>query len=206
MPPKKKKVTKKVQRGNGAYDFIANNVFKGNLGKNEIHAPQYTKDGFRFGKYIGPGSDVYGRLKNGNKAVSNTDKTAKLHDIMFTLAENPDDVRAADSRMVNNLNRIQKDKSDYKFNTYMGKLPIQGKMFLENIGVMKKGSFSTMDGAKISKENRELLESEKAKLIQEGYGKKKPSVWMAHVKRVRSKHPSKSYQDCLKLASASYTK
>jgi hypothetical protein len=126
---------------------------------------------------------------------------------MFTLAQNPDDVRAADLRMVKNLNRIQEKKGDYKFNIYMGKLPIKAKMKLEDWGIMKKGSFSGMKGAQVTKENRELLEREKAKLTQEGYGKgkkKAPSVWLTHVASVRKKNPGKSYKECLKMASKSY--
>ena len=92
----------------------------------------------------------------------------------------------------------------------MGKLPIKAKMKLEDWGIMKKGSFSGMKGAKVTKENRELLENEKAKLTQEGYGKaknKKPqSAWQLHLKSVRSKNSGKSFKECLKLASQSYKK
>ena len=140
MPPKKKK----IQHGDGLYDRIANGLFGANLKDGEIHSPQYTKDGFRFGSYIGPGTKVYDNIRRGLKPITNTDKSAKLHDIMFTLAQNPEDVRAADLRMVKNLDRIQKEKSDYKFNIYMGKLPIKAKMLAEDWGLMKKGSFSSM--------------------------------------------------------------
>jgi hypothetical protein len=208
MPPKKRKANKKVQHGDGLYDRIANGLFGASMGHNEVHAPQYTEKGFRFGKFIGPGTDVYGGIRKGAKPVSKTDKTAKLHDIMFTLAQNPDDVRAADLRMVKNLDRIQKEKGDYKFNIYMGKLPIKGKMMLEDWGIMKKGSFSGMKGAKVSKENRELLENEKAKLTQEGYGKKKKptrlqSPWVTHVKAYQKAHGG-SYKEAMQRSRASY--
>ena len=206
MPPKKRK-PKKVQHGDGAYDWIANNVFGANLKDGEIHAPMYTKDGFKFGSFIGPGTDVYGGIRRGAKPVGKVDKTAKLHDIMFTLAQNPDDVRAADLRMVRNLDRIQKEKGDYKFNIYMGKLPIKAKMKLEDWGILRKGSFSKMQGDKVSKENRELLEREKAKLTQEGYGKKnKKTAWMQHVAKTRKKNTDKTYKECLQIASRSYKK
>jgi hypothetical protein len=196
---------KKIQHGDGLYDEVANRVFGSKLAKGELHIPQYTKDGFRFGKFIGPGTDVYGGIRKGAKPVSETDKTAKLHDIMFSLANNPEEVRLADLRMVKNLNRIQKEKKDYRFNISLGKLPIKAKMFLEDWGVFRKGSFSGMNGSQVSKENRELLENEKAKLTQEGYGKKKTS-WMTHVSKIRVKNPGKSYKECLKLASVSYKK
>jgi hypothetical protein len=192
---------KKKQYGEGVYDWVANNVFGANLKDGEIHAPQYTKDGFRFGKFIGPGTDVYGRLRKNIKPVSKTDETAKLHDIMFSLAETPNDVRTADLRMIRNLNRIQKNKEDYKFNIYMGKLPIKAKMKLEDWGVIKKGSFSGMKGALIEKKDRELLEKEKKKLIQKGYGKK--SAWITHVKEYQKKHGC-SYKEALQKSKVSY--
>ena len=207
MPPKKKKVNKKIQHGDGMYDYVANNVFGASLRPGEVHAPQYTKDGFRFGSYIGPGTKVYDNLRKGVQPITNTDKTAKLHDIMFSLAENPEDARAADLRMIRNLDRIQNEKSDYKFNIYMGKVPIKAKMWAEDMGIIRKGSFTSMKGAQVSKENRKMLEREKAQLIQEGYGKgkkKKPqSAWLTHVKAYQKKNGC-SYREAMQKGKATY--
>ena len=169
MPKKQNK----KQSGKGAYDYIARNVFGSTMSKGEIHAPQYTKDGFRFGKFIGPGTDVFGGIKTKAVPVSGTDKTAKLHDINYTLSQNVGDVRAADLRMIKKLEQLQRDKSDYKFNTYMGSLPIKTKMKLEDWGIIRKGAFSSMTGNELKKEDRELLEKERDALHQEGFGKKK---------------------------------
>ena len=201
MPPKKKP----VQKGEGLYDRIANRLFGAQLKDGEIHAPQYTSQGFRFGRFIGPGTDVFSNIRSGAIPVSKTDKASKLHDILYTLAQNPSDVRAADLRMVKKLESIQKEKGDYLFNLYMGKLPIKAKMLAEDWNLIKKGTFSSQKGALLSKEDREILEKEKAQLTQEGYGKPK-SLWMTHVDNIRKKHPDKSYKQCLKLASASYKK
>ena len=81
MPKKQNK----KQEGGALYDWIANRVFGASLKDGEIHAPQYTKDGFRFGKFIGPGTDVFGGIKTKAVPVSGTDKTAKLHDTNYTL-------------------------------------------------------------------------------------------------------------------------
>ncbi len=188
----------KKQSGEGVYDWIANNVFGADLKDGEIHAPQYTKQGFKFGSYIGPGTHIKENIKKNRKTISKTDKTSKLHDIMYSMAKTPSDVRDADLRMIRNLDRIQKEKGDYKFNIYMGKLPIKAKMKLEDLGIIKKGTFSKMKGDK-----DKLLNDEKKKLIQEGYGKKK-NRWMTHVAQVRKKNRDKTYKECLKLASISY--
>ena len=202
MPPKKK-----VQQGEGLYDRIANRLFGAQLKDGEIHAPQYTSQGFRFGRFIGPGTDVFSNIRSGAIPVSKTDKASKLHDILYTLAQSPSDVRAADLRMVKKLESIQKEKGDYLFNLYMGKLPIKAKMLAEDRNLIKKGTFSSQKGALLSKEDREILEKERDQLTQEGYGKgKTKSPWMTHVDNIRKKHPDKSYKQCLKLASASYKK
>ena len=78
-------------------------------------------------------------------------------------------------------------------------------MWAEDIGLMKKGSFSGMKSNLLNTEDRALLEKERDAMIQEGYGKQK-SPWLIHVDNIRKKHPDKSYKDCLKLASASYKK
>ena len=205
MPKKQNK----KQSGKGAYDWIANNVFGAKLRDKEIHAPQYTPQGFRFGKFIGPGTDLFSGIKTKAVPVSLTDKTAKLHDINYTLAQNIGDVRAADLRMIKKLEQIQRDKSDYKFNTYMGSLPIKTKMKLEDWGIIRKGAFSSMKGAQLKLEDRQLLEKERDALHQEGFGKKKKtstaSPWILHVKAYAKQH-SCSYKEAMKKAKATYNK
>jgi hypothetical protein len=197
MPKKKKK-----QSGKGVYDFIANNAFGANLGKGEIHAPQYTAQGFRFGNYIGPNTDIYNNIRNGRTPVSDTDRVAQAHDLRYGKAKTVADVRAADLKMVSKLKEIQKSKSDYRFNTYMGMLPIRAKMLLEDIGIMRQGSFADFKGVAIA--DQKTSNDKLKELTQIGYGKK--NTWMLHVAACRKKHPSKSYKECLKLASKTYKK
>ena len=190
---------KKKQRGKGIYDKVANNVFGANLKDGEIHAPVYTKDGWKFGAFIGPRTDLHSRIKNGVKPVSKSDKVAQAHDIRYGRARNAADVRDADLRMVRKLDDLQKNKKDYLFNIYMGKLPIKMKMLAEDWGILKKGSFSDMKGETSVHGDAKLKELE-----QKGYGKKK-SAWHTHVAAVRKKNKC-SYKQALKLASATYKK
>ena len=204
MPRKKKGRVK--QSGEGVYDWVANNVFGANLRDGEIHAPQYTKDGWKFGSFIGPGSDAIGRIRDGVKPVGRSDKVAKAHDLRYGLAKTPADVRAADLRMIQKLNQIQKEGKDYRINTMMGKLPIKAKMLMEDLGIMKKGSFSDMKGFS-NADDEKVARDELTKLDMKGYGKKKkPNAWTTHVSNVRAKNKGKSYKECLKLASESYKK
>lgn len=201
--PRKKKQTKQNQKGEGLYDKIANSVFGARLFDGEIHAPIYTKDGWKFGSYIGPGTEIMDRIRKGVKPVSKSDKVAQAHDLRYLAAKTPADVRAADLRMIEKLNSLQAEGKEYKFNVLMGKLPIKLKMWAEDEGIIKKGSFADFKG--FANADDEAVARKKLKeLDQKGYGKK--NAWQKHVATVRKKHPNMSYKECLKLASKSYQK
>ena len=74
-------------------------------------------------------------------------------------------------------------------------------MLAEDLGIMKKGSFSSMD-------NSNIYDAEIDKMTQQGYGKKKgrSGKWQTHVAATRSKNKDKSYKQCLQIASKSYKK
>ena len=59
MPPKKKK----VQNGEGIYDWTACNIFKSNLRLGEVHPPMWGKKGFVTPAFLGPGSHVLDKLR-----------------------------------------------------------------------------------------------------------------------------------------------
>lgn len=161
-----------VVTGGGWYDKIANKLFGANLKDGEIHAPLYTKDGWKFGSYIGPGTSVYDNILKGKAPVSDVDRVAQAHDIRYSNARSPEDVRKADLKMVGKLNDIQKNKSDSKFNIYMGKIPIKAKMFLEDMGLMKKGSFSSQKGIS-DKDEAKVLGNKLKELEALGYGRRR---------------------------------
>ena len=157
------------KKGTGIYDRVVNKLTGSNLKDGEKHAILYTKDGFKAASFMGPGSHVVDRLQKKTKPITKSDKTAQAHDIRYSLAKNTDDVRAADIKMVEKLAKIAKEGSDYKFNIYMGKLPIQMKMKLEDWGLLSKTAFTKAQGVK-NEADRPILESNLKALEQEGYG------------------------------------
>ena len=158
-----------VVTGAGMYDRLAN-LLGGTLKDGEIHAPLLTKDGFKFASYIGPGTKTYERLLNGDEPVSDVDRVAMAHDIRFTQATTPEEVRIADEKFLKKLEDIEKNKTDNSFNINMGRVPIMSKVLLEDLGIMSKGSFSSMKG--ISDKKQARLYSDKLKELETlGYGK-----------------------------------
>lgn len=142
-----------------------NDLFPG-----ELHVPQMTSSGVRIGNYIGPGTQIIKRLKRGDNGVSDVDRTAKVHDIQFTLAEKPEDVRKADMRMLHTLQKIRKRGSDYDINITPAETAIRRKIQGEDVGILSKGSFSGMRGVDLTAEDRKLLEDNLEKMTQLGYG------------------------------------
>lgn len=143
----------------------------------ERHAILQLPNGkYGVANYMGPGTQVIKRLKRGDPPRTLSDKTAMRHDIDYALAAGAKDkptqerlIREADRRMVSNLNRIAKNKSDAKKNIFQGRRLIQGKMAAEDVGLMKKGSFGG-DLQKISPADMAILKSNRDKLGMEGYG------------------------------------
>ena len=195
--PRKKKV--KNQKGKGVYRNVVNKLFNADLKPSENHPPMWTKDGIKFAKFLGPGS-VFDPKK---KPVSAVDATARMHDMLYAKAKTPADVKAADLRMLKKLDDIQKKGEDNAFNINLGRIPMKAKVLAEKIGILKPGSFSSMSG---TNEYDEEIDKMTQQGFGKGKGKKKPNVWMSHVKQVRSKNKGMKYSDVLKLASKSYKK
>jgi hypothetical protein len=200
----------KGQSGTGIYDRVGNYLTGSKMRDGEVHAPQYVNGKFTFGNYIGPNTEVEDRLKDKSKPVSETDRIARLHDVTYSLAETPEDVRAADLRMVKNLNKARKSGSDNIFNTTIGAIPIKAKMWAEDRGLMKPGSFANLGEDELTDENRELFENLEKSERQQGYGRDKGNGkyvnWKTHLAECRKKNKDKSYKACMKLASKSYRK
>jgi hypothetical protein len=128
-----------------------------------------------FGNYIGPGTRVAERIARGDPPRTEIDKVAQMHDIRYSLAKNTDDIRKADNAMLKKVEEIQKNKTDSLMNIYQAKA-IYGKVLGEDLGLLKKGSFSSVDKparrVKTEEEKKTLI-NKGNELIQEGYGKKK---------------------------------
>lgn len=125
--------------------------------------------------YMGPGTNIIERLKRGDPPRTNVDRVAMRHDIDYqaatmsgTIQEQRKKIREADLRMLKKVGEIQKDKSDSNKNITQAKL-IAAKVAHEDAGLMSKDKFS----GKLVPRNEgiiSLLNSEKAKLAQQGYG------------------------------------
>ena len=168
MPRKKKE----HQNGGGLYDRVVNKLFGAKLRDGEIHAPVWTSSGLKFGSYIGPGSDVIGRIREGIQPVSNSDRVAQAHDLRYGFAKNADEVRAADLKMVGKLNDLQSKGDEYRANIWMGRVPIAAKMWAEDRGIIRKGTFADYKGWN-NTDDEKVARDKLTELEQNGYGKKK---------------------------------
>ena len=173
--PRKEKEPIHQQHGGGLYDRVVNKLFGANLRDGEIHAPVWTSSGLKFGSYIGPGSDVIGRIREGIQPVSNSDRVAQKHDLAYGFAKNADDVRAADLKMVAKLNDLQSKGDEYRANVWMGRIPIQANMKMEDWGIIKKGSFADYKGWN-NTDDEKVARDKLTELEMAGYGKKKPKA------------------------------
>ena len=161
------------QHGGAMYDRVANFLFPANpIRDGERHAVLKTPVGFMMANYMGPNTDLLSKLRGNVLPISYADKVAMSHDTDYSLAKNKEDIRKADLKMIAKLNQLQEEGKESLFNIYMGKAPMKIKILLENMGLVSDKAFTTY-GEPNSKEDAELLEATRAKLHQEGYGKKK---------------------------------
>jgi len=141
----------------------------------EKHTLLKIGDSYGRANYMGPGTRIVERLKRGpDPPRTVSDKISMRHDIDYALATSVADVRKADERMIRSAKRAEKAGTDHPFNTAQAIKLITAKTKLEDAGVDPL-SFATFGEASKNPEHMRLLEKEKAKLEQEGYGKKKCS-------------------------------
>jgi hypothetical protein len=126
--------------------------------------------------YMGPGTNVVARLKRGDPGRTLSDKVAKRHDIDYALSKKEktkeaqlQKVREADLRMIKSLQKIREDGSDSNRNVQLGMRLMQAKTIGEELGVLSKSKFAGDIGT-IPKNELILLEKERNKLQQSGYG------------------------------------
>ena len=135
------------------------------------------KIGASFGRanYMGPGTQIVKRLQRGpDPPRTVSDKISMRHDIDYALSTSVADVRKADERMIRSAKRAEKAGRDHPFNTAQAIKLITAKTKLEDAGVDPL-SFTTFGEARKQPGDKRLLEKERAKLEQEGYGKRKCS-------------------------------
>jgi hypothetical protein len=126
----------------------------------------------RVASFMGPGTALVERTRRGDDGLTPVDKTANVHDIEYTLAKNVGDIRKADVRMIKNVDRISKNKSDAKINIAQARL-INAKVGLEDRGLMSKTLFADFEGNEnIQLSDKDAMRKKLKKLTQEGYGDK----------------------------------
>lgn len=91
--------------------MIGNGVINRLIGKLpfELHIPGYN--------YCGPGTKLEKRLKRGDKGVNKVDEVCKKHDIDYSNAKNDEDIKKADRKMIENLDKLE----NLNLNEKMGK-------------------------------------------------------------------------------------
>ena len=165
---------RRVQRGRGLNEKAKANARPKNARKGfkgEKHAPLRTGKGLKRANYMGPGTNLVARLRRGDQPVTWIDGVSKVHDSDYFLAQNDAAIRKADRRMVARAKFGQKNKLDFPVNLLLGKSGIQGKMALENLG-LPTTAFTSFGGTKPAEEVA-LVKRERAKAVQQGFGKKK---------------------------------
>jgi len=194
---------------------------------NEVHGVFKNKDGsLARAKFCGPGTEIVKKIKALNHKhkgdvkkmvdvsnfVSEADKICMMHDLNYYLdgKDNPEAVRKADLAMIRKLKDVEA-KGESKFNTVPSKLGIKAKMKLEDVGILKPGSFAN-DGAENfeNAKNIRLMRKVQAQLRKEGFGnvkdrpmRQQQSPWVKFVKAYAEKHDV-SYRDALKQAAPLY--
>lgn len=153
---------------------------KSGLFEGEKHIPLIMPDGsIQIANWVGPGTQVIKRLKRGDKGKTATDLVAMRHDLDYSVAQNLDDIRQADQRMINKLNQIQaqngepngRTPSDNKINILAGKKAIQSKVYLEDKGLLSKSAFA--DFMSLPEDEKQQIQNKIRELEQMGYGFKK---------------------------------
>lgn len=132
-----------------------------NLMRGENHGVlQVAPNKFVRANYMGPGTQVVKRLARGDKGRTPVDKVAKQHDIDYTLAKTPEDVTAADRKMIKRVKYIQNRKLDYPINTKQANL-IKMKRKAEKVLGHNRLRFADLKGPETEGARRVLLMNKK---------------------------------------------
>ena len=98
-----------------------------------FEAPQFTPEGTKTATFVGPGTDILGKIKAKKLPVNPVDMAALEHDIAYGLADNNAKVRRADNRFIKRLEAIAKLYPEDEYNSWIAGTAIKGKMLLESI-------------------------------------------------------------------------
>jgi len=161
----------------------ANRVWEGvQKYPNERHYPMYVDGKIKMANYMGSGTQLLKRLKDGDEPISYVDKISQLHDMMYqkaALSNTREEMRAkkreADLEMINLLNLAKEFRLDNRVNVGIAKIGIEGKMKIENILPSfitdKLGDEFTGDLEQLPEEDVVFLDNEKERVVNELYNK-----------------------------------
>jgi hypothetical protein len=126
------------------FGILKNTLALPDENKGEFHLALLMPDGeFKKAQFAGPGTDIVNRLDlNGLTLI---DQISKEHDLAYALTSKIKDkkerlkqVRIADDKMIERLNKAKDKKLDNKANIFVAKSVIQGKKLLETGKIGKK--------------------------------------------------------------------
>jgi hypothetical protein len=149
---------------------------------NERHYPMYVDGKVKMANYMGSGTSLMKRLRDGDQPISYVDKVSQLHDMMYqksALSNTREEMRAkkrqADEEMINLLNLAKEFRLDNRVNIGIAMLGIKGKMKIENVLPSfitdKLGDEFTGDLEKLPENDVIFLNNEKERVVNELYNK-----------------------------------
>ena len=127
--------------------------------------------------WCGPGTQVAKRIARGDLYRNNVDKACASHDLSYTLATDLSELEAADQKMLNSIDRIEKEGSDNKWNINIARQPIRAKTWLEKYKLLNPSQFSgdieqSYNQRGYTADDIERMKKRQAELQQEGYGRR----------------------------------
>jgi hypothetical protein len=116
--------------------------------------------------YMGPGTEVVKRIKRKDPPRTPADAVAMAHDLRYTLAKDVTDIRHADEKMLEKLDKIK----DAPRNIFLGKRLIQAKVAAEKAGLLSRDKFATKGFKRPPPEDAQVLEDALKTMQMQGYG------------------------------------
>lgn len=113
----------------------------------EKHLVLPTKSGLTRANFCGPGTNLMARLKRGDRGVSEVDTACSRHDMLYSLARNPKQIRLADNQLIRDIDAAQ-DISGAAGAIQKGilKAGLRAKKLGEDVGVFGAETFVDLPG------------------------------------------------------------
>jgi hypothetical protein len=136
----------------------------------EIHTMLKLPNG-KMGRanFMGPGTHLPERLRRGDPPRTYSDKESMAHDARYFLATSPADVKRADLKMIDVMQKGKLNKLDNPINITQGLRVIRAKNALEN---MTGKNFVDYGPGKNEEGSRPLVQAKLNELEKQGFGKK----------------------------------